>query len=88
MKVSQTVDRHRHELTRRIARASNAVVYVIPAAGDTLGVGIEVGSVLESLFDEDAAAHQERVAFAHELGRPKRDDRRCPRPLGRPDLLI
>ncbi|WP_425492948.1 DUF7509 family protein [Natrinema amylolyticum] len=29
---------------------------------------MEVGSVLESLFDEDMATHRERVAFAHESG--------------------
>ncbi|WP_226040419.1 hypothetical protein [Natrinema sp. DC36] len=51
------------------ARASNAVVYVVPAVGDNLGVGIEVGSVLEALFDEETAAHRrERVVFAHESG--------------------
>ena len=32
------------------ALASNAIVYVIPKIGDNLGVGIEVGSVLEALF--------------------------------------
>lgn len=51
------------------AEASNAVVYVVPAVGDNLGVGIEVGSVLETLFDADAADHRrERVAFVHESG--------------------
>ena len=51
------------------ARASNAVVYVVPAAGDNLGVGIEVGSVLEALFDAEAADHRrERVMFVHESG--------------------
>ncbi len=51
------------------ARASNAVVYIVPAAGDNLGVGIEVGSVLEALFDDETADHrQERVMFVHESG--------------------
>ncbi|MFP8952049.1 hypothetical protein ACLI4Z_03615 [Natrialbaceae archaeon A-arb3/5] len=51
------------------ARASNAVVYVVPAVGDNLGVGIEVGSVLEALYAEEAADHRrERVLFVHESG--------------------
>ncbi|WP_440770094.1 DUF7509 family protein [Natronorubrum sp. DTA28] len=51
------------------ARASNAVVYVVPAVGDNLGVGIEVGSVLEALYAENAADHRrERVVFVHESG--------------------
>ncbi|MFU8867457.1 hypothetical protein [Natronococcus sp.] len=51
------------------AEASNAVVYVVPAVGDNLGVGIEVGSVLEALFDgETPSHHRERVAFVHESG--------------------
>ncbi|WP_246998442.1 DUF7509 family protein [Halosolutus gelatinilyticus] len=51
------------------ARASNAVAYVVPAVGDNLGVGIEVGSVLEALFDEETADHRrERVMFVHESG--------------------
>ncbi|SDK05041.1 DUF7509 family protein [Natronorubrum texcoconense] len=51
------------------ARASNAIVYVVPAVGDNLGVGIEVGSVLEALYAEDAADHRrERVVFVHESG--------------------
>jgi len=32
------------------ARASNAVVFVAPRVGDNLGVGIEIGSVLEDLI--------------------------------------
>ncbi|SFS67323.1 DUF7509 family protein [Halostagnicola kamekurae] len=49
------------------ARASNAVVYVVPAVGDNLGVGIETGAVLEALFsDELANDRQERVLFVHE----------------------
>ena len=58
------------------ALASNAVVYVVPKVGDNLGVGIEVGSVLEALFREredgnpssDIADHHERVVFVHESG--------------------
>ena len=51
------------------ARASNAIVYVVPAVGDNLGVGIEVGSVLEALYAEDASDHRcERVVFVHESG--------------------
>lgn len=58
------------------ATASNAVIYVIPQIGDNLGVGIEVGAVLEALYrqreegDEQAAVidHQERVLFIHESG--------------------
>ena len=58
------------------ALASNTIVYVVPKIGDNLGVGIEVGSVLEALFRERAAddsstaleSHQERVLFIHESG--------------------
>ncbi|MFC7157317.1 hypothetical protein ACFQPA_17960 [Halomarina halobia] len=51
------------------ARASNAIVYVVPRVGDNLGVGIEVGSVLEAIFrGDDATAHRERVVFVHESG--------------------
>ncbi|WP_306056083.1 DUF7509 family protein [Natronococcus wangiae] len=49
------------------AEASNAVVYVVPAVGDNFGVGIEVGTVLEALFDAETPDHRrERVAFVHE----------------------
>lgn len=49
------------------ARASNAVVYVVPAIGDNLGVGIEAGAVLEALFGDDAVDdRRERVVFLHE----------------------
>lgn len=34
------------------ARASNAVVFVVPQVGDNLGVGIEIGSVLEDVATE------------------------------------
>lgn len=37
------------------ARASNATVFVAPQVGDNLGVGIEIGSVLEDLLPSDAA---------------------------------
>ena len=58
------------------AFASNAVVYIIPRVGDNLGVGIEVGAVLEAIYrerahgDEDTheACHHERVLFVHESG--------------------
>lgn len=58
------------------ALASNAIVYVVPKIGDNLGVGIEVGSVLEALFRERAkrgtqtptGSHHERVLFIHESG--------------------
>lgn len=33
--------------TMQFARASNAVVFVLPRAGDNLGVGVELGAVLE-----------------------------------------
>jgi hypothetical protein len=46
----------------QFARASNAVLFVVPALGDKLGVGMEVGSVLEDLDDDG----RERVLFAHE----------------------
>ncbi|WP_276271228.1 DUF7509 family protein [Haloarcula litorea] len=46
----------------RFARVSNATLFVVPALGDKLGVGIEVGSVLADLDDTD----RERVLFAHE----------------------
>lgn len=56
------------------ALASNAVVYVVPNIGDNLGVGIEVGSVLEAIYREQATSdhratgtsHHERVLFIHE----------------------
>lgn len=35
------------------ARASNAIVFVAPNVGDNLGVGIEIGSVLEDLLRTD-----------------------------------
>jgi len=58
------------------ARASNAIIYVVPKLGDNLGVGIETGSVLEALYHgrtgdanpETPADHHERVLFVHESG--------------------
>ena len=35
------------------ARASNAIVFVAPQVGDNLGVGIEIGSVLEDVLATD-----------------------------------
>ena len=58
------------------ALASNAIVYIVPKIGDNLGVGIETGSVLEALYRErtashdqaDVTSHHERVLFVHESG--------------------
>lgn len=58
------------------ATASNAVIYVVPKIGANLGVGIEVGAVLEAIFRErettagqsSVTSHQERVLFIHESG--------------------
>lgn len=46
------------------ARASNAVLFVVPARGRNLGVGIETGAVLEDVADRT----RERVLFLHESG--------------------
>jgi len=35
------------------ARASNATIFIAPQVGDNLGVGIEIGSVLEDLLSSD-----------------------------------
>lgn len=35
------------------ARASNATIFVLPQVGDNLGVGIEIGSVLEDVLSSD-----------------------------------
>ena len=48
----------------KFARASNAIVFVAPRVGDNLGLGIEAGSVLEALNEDD----RERVVFVHEEG--------------------
>lgn len=45
-----------------LARASNAVVFILPRLGDNLGVGMEIGSVLEDRYPAGA----ERVLLAHE----------------------
>lgn len=37
------------------ALASNAIIYVVPKVGDNLGVGIEVGSILERSFASKSA---------------------------------
>jgi len=50
--------------TIEFARASNAVVFVAPLVGKNLGVGIEVGSVVEALDEQQ----RERVVFVHETG--------------------
>lgn len=51
------------------AEASNVVVYIVPAIGDNLGVGIEIGAVLEAIFQENSQdAHHERVFLAYESG--------------------
>lgn len=56
----------------QFALASNVVVYVVPGVGDNLGVGIEVGSVLEAIArgwtgqQADDPDRHERVVFVHE----------------------
>lgn len=46
------------------ARVSNVVIFVVPDDGQNLGVGIEVGAVLE-----DMSSHQRRrILFLHEAG--------------------
>ena len=50
--------------TMAFARASNAVLFVVRHGGRNLGVGIEVGAVLEDMADE----RRERVLFLHEAG--------------------
>lgn len=50
--------------TIAFARASNAVVFVVPSGGKNLGVGIETGAVLEDVSDRTP----ERVLFCHEAG--------------------
>lgn len=48
----------------QFAAASNVTAFIVPQVGKNLGVGIETGSVLASLDDED----QERLVFVHEKG--------------------
>lgn len=50
--------------TIEFARTSNVVVFVVPAVGKNIGVGIEAGSVLANLD----GAGRERVVFVHEAG--------------------
>lgn len=50
--------------TLEFARASNVVVFVVPHDGKNLGVGIEVGAVLEDMTD----LQRERIVFLHEEG--------------------
>ena len=45
----------------RFARASNVVAFVLPHLGDNLGVGMEVGAVLEDRYPDG-----ERVVVIHE----------------------
>jgi hypothetical protein len=45
----------------KFANASNAVVFIVPHLGDNLGVGMEVGAVLEDLYPDS-----ERVLVVHE----------------------
>jgi len=45
----------------RLARSSNAVAFVLPAMGDNLGVGVEVGAVLE-----DRCVDSDRLIVIHE----------------------
>lgn len=48
------------------ARASNVVAFVAPHGGQNLGVGIEVGAILERIHAGKAPEADERVVFAHE----------------------
>lgn len=48
----------------KLARASNAVVFIVPQLGDNLGVGMEIGSVLEDRYPDGA----DRTLIAHEAG--------------------
>jgi hypothetical protein len=50
--------------TLEFARASNVVLFVVPHEGKNLGVGIEVGAVLEGMTDRQ----RERILFLHEDG--------------------
>jgi hypothetical protein len=45
----------------RFARSSNVIAFIVPHIGDNLGVGMEVGAVLEDLYPDS-----ERVLVAHE----------------------
>jgi hypothetical protein len=50
--------------TLEFARASNVVLFVVPQEGKNLGVGIEVGAVLEDMSDRQ----RDRILFLHEDG--------------------
>lgn len=50
--------------TLEFARVSNVVLFVVPHKGKNLGVGIEVGAVLEDMTDRQ----RERILFVHEDG--------------------
>ena len=45
----------------QFARASNVIAFIVPHLGDNLGVGMEVGAVLEDLYPDS-----ERVFVIHE----------------------
>ena len=45
----------------RFARSSNVIAFVVPHVGEKLGVGMEVGAVLEDLYP-----NSERVLVVHE----------------------
>lgn len=45
----------------KFANASNVIVFIVPHLGDNLGVGMEVGAVLEDLYPDS-----ERVLVVHE----------------------
>jgi hypothetical protein len=47
-------------------RAGNVVAFVAPHGGQNLGVGIEVGTILERIRHEGTTEADERVVFAHE----------------------
>src|SRR6056297_2356739 len=50
--------------TLEFARASNVVLFVVPDHGKNLGVGIEVGAVLEDV----STRQRRRILFLHEDG--------------------
>jgi hypothetical protein len=50
--------------TLELTRASNVVLFVVPYDGKNLGVGIEVGAVLEDMSDRQ----RKRILFVHEEG--------------------
>jgi hypothetical protein len=54
----------------RFARASNATIFIAPQVGDNLGVGIEIGSVLEDIMS--TTGMQEKAAEATPPERARR----------------